>query len=148
MPSPPKSERGLTSEHEDGQQVVTLVKEHVDVDKREFERGRILIHVRVDERRELVEAALRQDDVAVERVPVGRLVETPPPTREEDGVLIIPILEERLVVRTELFLKEEVRIVRTTRTETFQQAVRLRAERAEVSREAPRPTKQAGNLED
>ena len=63
-------------------------------------------------------------------------------------MLIVPVLEERLVVRTELFLKEELRIVRTSRSESFQQAVRLRAERAEVAREDFRSTNQPEHTEE
>lgn len=147
MPAPSTFEHGSTRERAD-EQVIALVEERVAIGKREVERGRVLIHVRVEEREELVEAALRQEDVTVERVPVGRPVETPPPVREEDGVLIVPVLEERLIVRTELFLKEELRIVRTSRSESFQQTVRLRAERAEVAREDFRSTNQPEHTEE
>ena len=54
--------------------------------------------------------------------------------REEDGVTIIPIVEEQIVVKTRLVLKEEIRITRTSRTELFREPVRLRSERAEVVR--------------
>ena len=67
-------------------------------------------------------------------MPLGVPVEAPPPVREEDGVLIVPVLEERLVVTTELVLKEEIRITRRSRTETVREPVPLRAERAEVER--------------
>jgi stress response protein YsnF len=64
--------------------------------------------------------------------------------REEDGVLIVPVLEERLVVTTELVLKEEIRITRKSRTETVREPVRLRSERAEVERREGRGTDQPG----
>lgn len=147
MPALSTFEHGSTRERAD-EQVLALVEERVEVGKRKVERGRVLIHVRVEEREELVEVALRQEDVTVERVPVGRPVEAAPPVREEDGVLIVPVLEERLVVRTELFLKEELRIVRTSRSESFQQKVRLRAERAEVAREDFRSTNQPEHTEE
>ena len=54
--------------------------------------------------------------------------------REEDGVLIVPVLEERLVVTTELVLKEEIRITKRSRTELVREPVTLRSERAEVER--------------
>jgi stress response protein YsnF len=54
--------------------------------------------------------------------------------REEDGVLIVPVLEERLVVTTELVLKEEIRITKKSRTEMVREPVRLRSERVEVER--------------
>jgi stress response protein YsnF len=54
--------------------------------------------------------------------------------REEDGVLIVPVLEERLVVTTELILKEEIRITKKDRTEIVREPVRLRSERVEIER--------------
>jgi stress response protein YsnF len=67
-------------------------------------------------------------------VPIGRPVEVAPQVREEDGVLIVPVLEERLVVTTELVLKEEIRITKKSRTEMVREPVRLRSERVEVER--------------
>lgn len=119
------SERDLT---------IPLHEERVEIAKRDVERGRVAVHIRTEQREELVSARLRRDEVTVERVPVGRVVEAPPPVREEDGVLIVPLLEERLIVRTELVLTEELRIVRRSRTEEVQEPVTLRSERAEVAR--------------
>ena len=53
----------------------------------------------------------------VERVPVDRPVEAMPVVREEDGVLIVPVVEERLVVTKQLVLKEELQIRTQTRVE-------------------------------
>ena len=121
-----------------------LVEEQVWVGKREVERGRVVVRTRVEEREALAEVALRREDVSVERVPVGRPVETAPAVREEDGVLIVPVLEERLVVTTELVLKEEIRITKRSRTETVREPVTLRAERAEVTRREGRDTDHPG----
>src|SRR3954469_10992053 len=95
MPEEPRPER------------LELVEERLEVGKREVERGRVVVRTRVEAREEGAEVDLTQEEIGVERVPVGRPVEAPPPVREEDGVLIVPVLEERLVVTTELVLKEE-----------------------------------------
>ncbi len=55
------------------------------------------------------------------------------PVGRQDGALGVPVLEERLAVRTELLLKKGLRTVRGCRGETFRQQVRPRAERAEVT---------------
>jgi uncharacterized protein (TIGR02271 family) len=115
-------------------QTIELAEEELRVGKREVERGRVVVRTRVEERDEIAEAALRQEDVTVERIPVGRPVEAAPQVREEDGVLIVPVLEERLVVTTELVLKEEIRITKKSRTEMVREPVRLRSERVEVER--------------
>jgi stress response protein YsnF len=120
--------------------IIPIVEERAELRVREVERGRVRINVAVDEREALAEAVLRQEDIDVERVPVGRTVAEPPPVREEGDVLIVPLVEERLVVRTELVLKEELRITRRQRAESVSVPVRLRSERAEVTRsEGSRP---------
>jgi len=53
------------------------------------------------------------DEVAIERVPVNQIVEAMPETRTEGDVMIVPVVEEVLVVQKRLLLKEEVRIHRT-----------------------------------
>ena len=118
----------------DADEIIELAEEQLRVSKREVERGRVVVRTRVEEREELAKAALRQEDVTVERVPIGRTIEAAPPMREEDGVLIVPVLEERLVVTTELILKEEIRITKKSRTEMVREPVRLRSERVEVER--------------
>ena len=116
------------------EETIPLAEERIEVGKREVERGRVVVRTHVEEREELAEVALRQEDVTVERVPVGRPVEAAPQMREEDGVLIVPVLEERLVVMTELVLKEEIRITKKSRTEIVREPVRLRSERVEIER--------------
>lgn len=68
-------------------------------------------------RDECAEVELRQDEVSVEGIPIGRIVEVAPQTRDEDSVLIVPVLEEQVVVTTRLFLKEEIRITKRSRIE-------------------------------
>ncbi len=115
-------------------EIIELAEEQLRVSKCEVERGRVVIRTRVEERDEIAEAALRQEDVIVERVPIGRPVEAAPLVREEDGVLIVPVLEERLVVTTELVLKEEIRITKKSRTEMVREPVQLQSERVKIER--------------
>ena len=53
-------------------QRIALVEERLEVGTREIERGRVQIRTVVDTREELVESALRQDEVLVDRVPIDR----------------------------------------------------------------------------
>jgi uncharacterized protein (TIGR02271 family) len=114
--------------------VVELAQEQLEIGKREVERARVVARTRVEEREEVVEIELQQDEVTVERIPRDVPVETKPAVREEDGVLIVPIIEEQLVVTTRLILKEELRITRRTRTEVVRQPVRLRSEQVDIER--------------
>jgi uncharacterized protein (TIGR02271 family) len=115
-------------------ETIELKEEELEVSKREIERGRVIVRTRIEDREELAEASLLQQEVEVERVPRGIVVETMPEVREEDGILVVPVVEERLVVTTELVLTEEIRITKKSRTEIVREPVRLRTERVEIER--------------
>jgi len=59
-----------------------------------------------------IDEHLFADEVAVERVPVNRIVDQMPETRQEGDVLVVPVVEEVITVQKRLLLKEEVRIQR------------------------------------
>lgn len=113
---------------------VPVVEELLDVGRRVVETGRVVVRKRVTEERVELERPLTETRVEVERVAVGRFVEEVPPTREEGDVLVIPVVEEVLVVEKRLMLKEEVRLSRRTTTRTHVQVETVRSERAEVDR--------------
>ena len=119
----------------DGDITIPLVAEELSVRAREVEVGRVRVHTEIDERIALARADLRNVDVNVERVPVGRVVDAVPAIREEGDTLIIPIVDEELVVTKRLILREEVHVVRRTTIRPFEEAVTLRSTRAVVDRE-------------
>lgn len=115
--------------------VIPLAVEELSVHKRAVARSVVRVRTRVETREEVLDEPLLTEHVAVERVPVNRLVEgDPPATRDEDGVLVFPILEEVLVVQKRLLLKEEVRIVKRRVTVSKPQRVTLRREVVDVER--------------
>ena len=113
---------------------IPLVQENVTVEKRVVETGRVRIRSVVDEKLFRVAEDLERDDVSIERVAVNREITEPPQTREEDGVLVVPILEEVVIVEKRLFLKEELRIRRTRKRQRVEEAVCLKSMHAEVER--------------
>jgi uncharacterized protein (TIGR02271 family) len=117
--------------------VVPVVEERVRVETRPVETDRVLIRKTVETRDERVERSLHSEELSIERVPIGREVSEAPVTREEGGVLIVPVLEEELVVRTRLVLKEELRIRRRESVRPVRQTVQLRREVAQVEHRAP-----------
>jgi stress response protein YsnF len=72
----------------------------------------------------------------VRRIPVDRIVthDQAPTTRYEGETLVVPILEEVLVVERRLRIKEELRITRTRREERHAETVMLKAEQVSVER--------------
>jgi uncharacterized protein (TIGR02271 family) len=114
--------------------VVPVLAEELEVQTRVVETGKVRLTKVVHEREAHVDEPLWREEVEVTRVPIQRVVDAPIPVREEHGTLIVPVLEEVLVVEKRLMLKEEIHI-RTHRVETHQpQRITLRSEDVQVER--------------
>ncbi|NEX63478.1 YsnF/AvaK domain-containing protein [Noviherbaspirillum sp. 17J57-3] len=114
-----------------------VMEEVLHVDKRVVETGRgIRLHKTVDERHRTIDEPLMREELAVEHVPVGQIVPEGrlPETRYEGDTLVVPVLEEVLVVQKQLLLKEEVRITRRRQEVHEPQQVALRSEHIRVER--------------
>lgn len=118
-----------------GELVIPVVAEEVIVGKQQVIRGGVRVHKRVATREEVVETPVSAEEVLVERLPMNIFVTgDPPQVREEDGVVIIPVLEEVLVVEKRLLLREEVRLTKRVTQSNVPQTVLLRQEVVEVER--------------
>jgi uncharacterized protein (TIGR02271 family) len=120
---------------EDRPRVIPLIEEDVAVTTRKVETGRVRVSTRTLEHTGHARANLFQEAVAVEHVPIGREVDEMPQIREEGNTIIIPVVEEIMVIEKRLVLREEVRITRTRSVEAFEQPVTLRTMVANVERE-------------
>lgn len=96
--------------HDDSRVVVPVTEERLEVGKRPVELGALELHKTVEYFQDSRRIPLTFDQLDVERVPVNRPLETPLEPRYEGDVLIIPVMEEVLVIEKRLMLKEEVRI--------------------------------------
>ena len=125
----------------DAETVLPLLKEVLRIDKQRVETGRVRVSVATEIEERLVHDTLRAERVEVERVAIGRELavgEAAPSTRREvDGTLVIPVLEEVLVVERRLVLKEEIRLRHVAVEEAVEQSVTLRRQTAEVKRIPP-----------
>jgi len=108
--------------------VIPVVQEEAVIRTRKIDRGGVRIHKQVNEREEVVQQPLTRETVNVERVPIGQVVDIAPGVRQEGDTLIIPVLEEVLVVEKRLVLKEELWVTRRQVTETEEVRVQLREE--------------------
>jgi uncharacterized protein (TIGR02271 family) len=126
---------GRSPAAEDGETVVVpVVRESLKVGKRTVETGKVVVRKVVRERVEDVDEPLLREEVEVRRVPVGKVVREAPRVREEDGELVVPVVEEVLVVQKRLFVREELRIRKTRRQSRARKQVTLRSEEAQVER--------------
>lgn len=131
-PQPTAGEAARGEEAARDEVVIPVLRETVHIGKRRVESGRVRVHKTVSERDEPVEVVLKRQDLEVERVPIGRVVDQAPAPREEAGTLIVPVIEEVVVVEKRLMLKEELHIRRKNTERTVRETVRLRAETASV----------------
>jgi uncharacterized protein (TIGR02271 family) len=116
------------------QVVVPLHAEEVSVAKRRVVTGRVKVGTVTRESEQLVEELLEHEHVEVERTAIGKQVDKAPRVREEGDTLIIPILEEIVVVERRLLLKEEVRVRRTREKQPYQERVLVRKQEAVITR--------------
>ena len=135
---------------------VPVLEERLGAETRAVDLGELRVHKRVETEEARVTQEVTRDDLLVERVPVNRPLEAPAASRVEGDWYVVPVMEEVLVVRKQLMLKEEVRIRR--RPVTAQQEVRetLRRERVELEdatrdgarvTDTPTATRDAGRQE-
>ena len=103
------------------------------------ETGRIRINKAVREREERIDVPLVFEEVQIERraVEPPRVVDKAPAIRQDGETIVIPILEERLVVEKRLVVKEELRVTRVRREQRDTRRVVLRSEHASVERVEP-----------
>ncbi len=126
-------------EQEPSGQIIPLLEEQLRIAKRCRDTGRVRVSVTTGEDARLVQEVLRMRSVEVERVPIGRQVAEPPSVREEGDTLVIPVLEEVLVVEKRLVLREEIHLRRRTTSESVTEDLTLRRQTAEVERLPPAP---------
>jgi len=117
--------------------VIPVAEEQIRVEKREVTTGGVRVHKRVRVEPVRLEEDLREEQVEIERVPIGRFVDRPPEPYADGDTWVIPVVEEVLVLERRLRLREEVRIVRTAsiRHETLDEERRV--EEIELERLPP-----------
>ena len=122
---------------QEGAFVLPVLHEELKVGTRVVDTGRgVRVHKTVSEQAHQIDQHLLRDAVEVKRVPVDRIVSLSeaPATRQEGDTLIVPVLEEILVVEKRLRIKEELHIVRSARQEPYAGTVVLRSEHVAIER--------------
>lgn len=120
-----------------GDVAVPIAEEQVVVTKRHVPRERVRLTTSPTTRDELVDVPLLHEEIVVERVPIGRVVEEAAAPRQEGDTLVVPVHDEVLVVEKRLVLREEVRLTRVRREVREQRRVELRREEVHIERHEP-----------
>ena len=116
---------------------IPMFEEELRVDKIVSETDRVLIRTSVLEKTEYANLELRSGEATIERVRIDRVVDAAPAIRQEGDTIIVPVVEEIMVVEKRLLLKEEIHIRRQQVVQHIRQPVRLRSEEVSLEREPP-----------
>jgi uncharacterized protein (TIGR02271 family) len=121
---------------EDGSEevVIPVVEEDLAAGVKAVKTGGVRVDKHVEKRIRKVEGPLRQEHVEVRHVPVNRVVSEAPPVRRKGDTVIVPVVEEELVITKRLVLKEEIHLIKRRTKNRFVKQVELNRERAQVHR--------------
>lgn len=116
--------------------VIPIIEEKAVFGKKVVETGKVIISKRVSEHEKTIDEPLLHEEVSVERVAVNQFVDTPPEIRHEGDTMIIPVVEEQLVIKKRLFLVEELHVRKQVVESHQPQKITLLKEEVEVKRSA------------
>lgn len=113
----------------EGEQIVVpLVEEYLDVSKQWVQSGEVIVRKSVETTTQTIPVDVAYEEVQVDRVPVNRPVAYGEKTEPwwDGDVMVVPVIDEEIVVMKRQVLKEELRIYkrRLTRQQTVSDTVR------------------------
>jgi len=106
--------------------IIPVITEDVVVTKDWVEKGRVRVTKRALTEEQPIHEMLREEYVQVERVLVNRPVDAVPDVRYEGDTMIIPLVEEVVVVEKRLVVKEELRITKRQSEREYTDTVTVR----------------------
>jgi len=119
--------------------VVPIYEERASITKRCVVTGRVKVARVTHQSEQLMTETLAQQQVKVDRIPIGKLIKAVPKIRKEGDAIIIPIVEEIPVVEHRLVLIEEVWVRRVRKKENHRERVMLRCQEAVITRDPVEP---------
>ena len=114
---------------------VPVLEEDLTIGIRDTVTGQVRVRTHAEEEQLTLRRDLSRSRVVVDRVAINRPVDQVPDERFEDGVRVVPVFEERLVVTKELWLVEELHIRRETYVEAVDVPVSRRVTRVDIDRD-------------
>ena len=117
-----------------GEMMIPLFEETMSVSKRVVPTSRVQVSRVTHSQEQLIDELLHREQIEVERTTVNKPIDAMPSIRQEEDIIVIPVVEEVVRVERSLLLKEEVRIRRIRTTERFQENVTLRKQEAVINR--------------
>jgi uncharacterized protein (TIGR02271 family) len=112
--------------------IIPVMEEVPVASTRPVPSGSVRVTKKIERVEKEIDVPVTREELTVERVPVNRVVAEIPRTREEGDEIIVPVVEEEMVVKTQLVLKEEIHIRRRKITDTAKKSVTLASEHVTV----------------
>jgi stress response protein YsnF len=119
--------------------VLPVAEESLHLGKHPVETGRVRVALSTETVEEVLRETLRTQRAEVERRPMGQTVTEVPRIRREGDVVIIPVVEEVLVVEKRLVLREEIRLHLIESETEIEHPASRRVQHAKVERVPPVP---------
>lgn len=113
---------------------LSVVEEKISLTKQAVLTGRVRIATQTETVEHRLPAELTSEEIDVVRVPVDRRVDVAPQVTTEGDLTIIPVVEERLVVTRELYLREEIHVRRIRRQDTVEIPAETRRQTVRIER--------------
>lgn len=129
---PVRLQPGASQDH-----TIPVIQESLQVSTQLVDTGRGLrVHKTVTESPHSIEQLLLHDELQVQRLPQDRVLDAGqiPQVRYEGDTMVIPVVEEVLVVQKQLRLTEEIHITRVRTPRMSTQTEMLKSERVELER--------------
>jgi len=125
---------------------IPVVEERATVEVRPAPVKQVRVRRRVVREQQVVETPVWHERIAVESVPVNVFVDRAPAPRQEGDVLIIPCVEEVVVVEKRLRVREELRVHVVREQRTHRESVEVRRHEIEIDKsEQPITPKSRGD---
>ncbi|WP_439213689.1 DUF2382 domain-containing protein [Duffyella gerundensis] len=120
--------------HDAEEVVLNRVEEQVELTKQRIVDSHVSVTRSTIEQQEVVKTLLNKDRVEVRHVPKMQYVDEMPAIREENGVVIVPVVEEEIQIIRKLVLKEELHIHKVQEAVPFEEVVTLRKQQVQVEK--------------
>ena len=114
--------------------VIPVIEEHVVIDKKIVESGIVKIVKTVSEEEKNVDVPVLSEEVEVQRVAVDKFVDEVPQIRYEGDIMIIPVVQEEVVIEKRLKLVEELHVIKRKKETKEFHSVTLKKEDVIINR--------------
>ena len=133
----PEQDKSIESTTSHQSIVIPVVEEHMTVHTEIVEAAKVHVRTKVTDEEVTVNLPITSEQYEVKHVPVDKVYKTAPPVRYEGDTIIVPVIEEIVVVEKRYKVKVEVNLVKHTTQTPFMQQVTLRKEDVQVERISP-----------